>query len=64
MAICKQSLAFDVVFMLSWLLILITISVLFSMYPELKIKNCKKKSSFNEVYLMENFNHIYILTYE
>jgi hypothetical protein len=31
--------------MLSWLIILITISILFSMYPELKIKNCKKKSS-------------------
>jgi hypothetical protein len=38
-------LAFDVVFMLSWLLILIIISILFSMYPELKIKKCKKKSS-------------------
>jgi hypothetical protein len=45
MAICKQPLAFDVVFMLSCLLILIIISVLLSMYPELKIKNCKKKSS-------------------
>jgi len=43
MAICKQPLVFDVVFMLSWLLILTTISILFSMYCELKIKKLQKE---------------------
>jgi hypothetical protein len=58
MAICKQPLAFDVVLMLSWLLMLITISVVFSMYPELKIKNCKKKSSTYFIFI-----HLHIIQY-
>jgi len=70
MAICKQSLAFDVVFMLSWLLILITISILFSMYPELKIKNCKKKSStyvfyfYSPSYYSIHYLHIIIAIFQ